>query len=54
MEAKKDDVTRQEHGRHTVSLLTDLLISSPKYRGKVSAGEVAGAVEENLSFKKKA
>ena len=48
MEAKKDMVTRQDlrHDRHTVSLLTDHLVFSPKYRGKVLDGEVAEAVEE--------
>jgi len=37
VEAKKDMVTRQDlrHDRHTVSLLTDHLVFSPKYRGKV-------------------
>ncbi len=48
MEAKKDMVTRQDlrHDRHTVSLLTDHLVFSPKYRGKVLEGEVAEAAEE--------
>jgi len=31
------------HARHTVSLLTDYLFFSPKYRGKVLLGEVAEA-----------
>ena len=41
--AKKDRVTRHEfrHDKHTVSLLTDHLVFSPKYRGKVLLGEVA-------------
>jgi len=41
-------VARHElmHGRHTVSLLTDHLVFSPKYRGKVLLGEVAEAAEE--------
>jgi len=41
-------VTRQDlrHDRHTVSLLTDHLVFSPKYRGKVLEGEVAEAAEE--------
>ena len=41
-------VTRHElrHDRHTVSLLTDHLVFSPKYRGKVLLGEVAEAAEE--------
>jgi hypothetical protein len=48
MEAKKDMVTRHDlhHDRHTVSLLTDHLVFSPKYRGKVLEGEVAEAAEE--------
>ncbi len=48
VEAKKDMVTRHElrHDRHTVSLLTDHLVFSPKYRGKVLEGEVAEAAEE--------
>ena len=47
-EAKKDRVTRHDlrHDRHTVSLLTDHLVFSPKYRGKVLEGEVAEAAEE--------
>jgi len=48
VEASRDKVTRQDlrHDRHTVSLLTDYLVFSPKYRGKVLEGEVAGAAEE--------
>ena len=48
MEANKDMVTRQDlrHDMHTVSLLTDHLVFSPKYRGKVLEGEVAEAAEE--------
>ena len=48
MEAKKDMVTRHDlrHDRHSVSLLTDHLVFSPKYRGKVLEGEVAEAAEE--------
>ncbi|MDI6886962.1 MAG: transposase, partial [archaeon] len=34
------------HDRHTVSLLTDHLVFSPKYRGKVLEGDVAEAAEE--------
>jgi len=47
-EAKGERVTRRDlrHDRHTVSLLTDHLVFSPKYRGKVLAGEVAEAAEE--------
>ncbi len=33
------------HDRHTVSLLTDHMVFSPKYRGKVLAGEVAMVAE---------
>jgi len=29
------------HDRHTVSLLTDHMVFSPKYRGKVLVGDVA-------------
>jgi REP element-mobilizing transposase RayT len=41
-------VTRQDlrYDRHTVSLLTDHLVFSPKYRGKVLEVEVAEATEE--------
>lgn len=48
VEAKKDMVTRRDfrHDRHTVSLLTDHLVFSPKYRGKVLEGEIAEAAEE--------
>jgi len=48
VEANKDMVTRQDlrHDRHTVSLLTDHLVFSPKYRRKVLEGEVAEAAEE--------
>ncbi|MFB0532774.1 MAG: IS200/IS605 family transposase, partial [Desulfatiglandales bacterium] len=47
-EATRDKVTRRDlhHDRHTVSLLTDHLVFSPKYRGKVLEGEVAEATEE--------
>jgi putative transposase len=47
-EAEKDMVTRHDlrHDRHTVSLLTDHIVFSPKYRGKVLEGEVAEAAEE--------
>ena len=59
MEANKDKVTRHDlrHDRHTVSLLTDHLVFSPKYRGKVLLGDVAEVAEEiirNLSLEKKA
>ena len=33
------------HDRHTVSLLTDHTVFSPKYRGKILVGDVALAVE---------
>jgi hypothetical protein len=33
------------HERHTVSLLTDHMVFSPKYRGKIPVGDVALAVE---------
>ena len=33
------------HDRHTVSLLTDHMVFSPKYRGKVLVGEVAMVAE---------
>jgi len=48
VEADRDMVTRNDlrHDRHTVSLLTDHLVFSPKYRGKVLEGEVAEAAEE--------
>ena len=48
VEAKTDKVTRHDlrHDRHTVSLLTDHLVFSPKYRGKVLEGEIAESAEE--------
>ncbi|KAF5429345.1 putative transposase, partial [Candidatus Methanophagaceae archaeon] len=47
VEANRDKVTRHDlrHDRHTVSLLTDHLVFSPKYREKVLEGEVAEAAE---------
>lgn len=56
MEAEKDTVTRHDlrHGRHTVFLLTDYQVFSPKYRRKILEGAVAEAAEENLSLVKKA
>jgi REP element-mobilizing transposase RayT len=33
------------HDRHTVSLLTDHMVFSPKYRGKVLVGDVAMVAE---------
>lgn len=46
--ANEDMVTRSDlrHDRHTVSLLTDHLVFSPKYMEKVLLGEVAEAAEE--------
>ncbi|SNQ60473.1 IS200/IS605 family transposase [Candidatus Methanoperedens nitratireducens] len=40
-------VTKKEmrHDRHTVSLLTDHMVFSPKYRGKILIGEVAFLAE---------
>ena len=48
IEAKAGRGTRSNlrHGNHTVSLLTDHRVFSPKYRGKVLLGEVAEAAEE--------
>jgi len=48
MEAKAGRETRSDlrHDNHTVSLLTDHLVFSPKYMGKVLVGEVAEAAEE--------
>jgi len=48
VDANRDRVTRNDlrHDNHTVSLLTDHLVFSPKYRGKVLLGEVAEAAEE--------
>ena len=50
LEAKRERVKRHDlrHDRHTVSLLTDHLVFSPKYRGKVLLGDVAEAAEENI------
>ena len=47
-EVKKGKVAGHElrHDRHIVSLLTDHLVFSPKYKGKVLEGEVAEAAEE--------
>jgi len=48
VEAKWERVTRHDlrHDRHTVSLLTDHLVFTPKYRGKVLLGDVAEVAEE--------
>ncbi|KAF5432455.1 REP element-mobilizing transposase RayT [Candidatus Methanophagaceae archaeon] len=50
VDAKRVRVTRYElrHDLHTVSLLTDYLVFSPKYRGKVLLGDVAEVAEENI------
>jgi putative transposase len=47
-EAKAGSGTRSDlrHDNHTVSLLTDYVVFSPKYRGKVLLGEVSEAAEE--------
>ena len=41
-------MTRKDlrHDRHIVSLLTNHIVFSPKYRGKILVGEVAEATEE--------
>ncbi|MGB2841553.1 MAG: IS200/IS605 family transposase [Halobacteriota archaeon] len=48
VEAEAGKGTRSDlrHDNHTVSLLTDHLVFSPKYRGKVLLGEVAEVAEE--------
>ncbi len=48
VDAMRERVTRPElrYDRHTVSLLADYLVFSPKYRWKVLEGEVAEAAEE--------
>jgi len=48
VDAKRERVTRYElrQDQHTVSLLTDHIIFSPKYHGKVLVGEVAEAAKE--------
>ena len=48
LEAKREGVTRHDlrYDRHTVSLLTDHLVFSPKYRGKVLLGDVAEVAED--------
>ena len=55
VEAKAGRGTRSDlrHDRHTVSLLADHLVFSPKYRGKVLLGEVAEAAEEIVIDEKK-
>ncbi|MCK4476773.1 MAG: hypothetical protein KAU16_08615 [Methanophagales archaeon] len=49
-EAKAGRGTRSDlrHDNHTVSLLTDHLVFSHKYRGKVLLGEVSEAAEETV------
>ena len=42
-----------KHDRHTVSLLTDHMVFSPKYRGKILEGKivlVAEAIDEKNSI----
>ena len=48
VEAKVGKGTRNDlrHDRHTVSLLNDHLVFSPKYREKVLVGEVAEVTEK--------
>ena len=58
VEAKAGRGTRSDlrHDLHTVSLLIDHLVFSPKYGGKILLGEIAEAAEEiirNLSLEKK-
>ena len=42
------------HDRHTVSLLTDHMVFSPKYRGKILTGDIAmlaeAIIQENPHF----
>jgi len=54
-EAKAGRKTRSDlwHDRHTASLLTDQLVFSPKYRGKVLLGEVAKAAKEIVTDEEK-
>jgi len=40
-----EETKKLRHDRHTVSLLTDLLVFSPKYRGKMLVGDVAMIAE---------
>lgn len=40
-----DEKRELRHDRHTVSLLTDHLVISPKYRGKILTGDVAFIAE---------
>ena len=48
LEAKRERVTRHDlrHDRHTVSLLTDHLVFSPEYRGKVLLWDVTEVAED--------
>ena len=41
------------HDNHTVSLLTDHLVFTPKYRGKVLLGDVAEVAEEIVIYEEK-
>jgi putative transposase len=41
-----NDINKElRHDRHTVSLLTDHMVFSPKYRGKILVGEIAFVAE---------
>jgi len=54
VEAMGDRVKKHAlcHGQHTVSMLTDHLVFSPKYRGTVLLGDVAEAAEEIIEEEK--
>ena len=47
-----DNKKELSHDRHTVSLLTDHLVITPKYRGKILNGEVnfiaEAVIRENM------
>ena len=43
--AQRNDL---RHDRHTVSLLTDHMVFSPKYRGKILTGDVALVTEGTI------
>jgi len=45
-----DEKRELRHDRHTVSLLTDHMVFSPKYRGKMRTGDVAMAPKHSLSY----
>lgn len=54
MEAKGEGVKRHAlcHDRNTASMLTNHLVFSPKYRGKVLLGEVEETAEEIIDEEK--